>query len=117
MMLMIRESGQQLASRVGRADTFMRRFRGLMLTEALPEGCGLHIQPCRAVHSFFMKYPIDVLHLDEEGRIVGLQQELKPGNIGATFRGTRSVVELPAGTLKRAEVQVGQTAVFQQVDG
>lgn len=116
MKLMIRESGRQLGTRIGRADTFLRRFRGLMLTDSLPEGSGLHIHPCRAVHSFLMKFPIDVLHLDKDGRIVGMERELKPGCIGATFRGTRSVVELPAGTLERAEVRVGQTAEFLQED-
>ncbi|WP_276355185.1 DUF192 domain-containing protein [Cohnella caldifontis] len=116
MMLVIRESGRRLGNRIGRADTFLRRFRGLMLTDSLPEGAGLHLAPCRAVHSFLMKYPIDVLHLDSDGRIVGMERELKPGNLGVSFRGTRSVVELPAGTLERAEVQVGQTAVFEPSD-
>lgn len=114
MMLVIRESGRQLGHRIGRANTFLRRFRGLMLTPSLPEGSGLHIQPCRAVHSFFMKYPVDVLHLDGNSRIVGMEHALMPGNIGVSFRKTRSVVELPAGTLERADVQLGQTVVFEQ---
>lgn len=114
MLLVIRESGRRLGDRIDRADTFLRRFRGLMLTRALPEGAGLHLDPCRAVHSFLMKYPIDVLHLDAEHRIVGMERELKPGNIGAVFRGTRSIVELPAGTLEQAKVRVGQTAMLAE---
>ncbi|WP_123043081.1 DUF192 domain-containing protein [Cohnella candidum] len=115
MMLVIRETGRQLGLRIEKADTFFRRFRGLMLTPSLSEGSGLHIQPCRAVHSFFMKYPVDVLHLDAEGKIVGMEHGLKPGNIGISFRKTRSVVELPAGTLTREEVQLGHTAIFEEL--
>jgi uncharacterized membrane protein (UPF0127 family) len=112
MKLVIRESGRQLGDRMDTADTFFRRFRGLMLTNSLPKGAGLHIRPCRSVHSFFMKYSIDVLHLDEFGRIVGMEPRLRPGRIGQTFQGTHSIVELPAGTLEEADVRVGQTADF-----
>ncbi|TJY40722.1 DUF192 domain-containing protein [Cohnella pontilimi] len=110
MRLVIRESGRQLADRIELADTFFRRFRGLMLTKSLPKGTGLHIRPCRSVHSFFMKYSIDVLHLDEFGRIVGMEPRLRPGRIGQSFQGTHSIIELPAGSLEEADVRVGQTA-------
>lgn len=114
MRLIIQESGQQVGHRIAEAYTFLRRLRGLMLTNSLSEGYGLHIRPCRAVHSFFMKYSIDVLHLDEAGQIVGIQNRLTPGKFGQTFRGTCSVVEIPAGTIERAGVRIGQTAVFEQ---
>jgi uncharacterized protein len=112
MKLIIQESGQQVGHRIAAAYSFLGRLRGLMLTSSLSEGSGLHIRPCRGVHSFFMKYSIDVLHLDEASQIVGIEQCLKPGKLGETFRGTRSVVELPAGTLEQAGVRIGQTVVF-----
>jgi uncharacterized membrane protein (UPF0127 family) len=114
MKLIIQESGQQVGHRIAAAYSFLRRLRGLMLTSSLSEGSGLHIRPCRAVHSFFMKYPIDVLHLDEENCIVGIQHRLTPGKLGNVFRGTRSVVELPAGTLEGVNIQLGQKAVFEK---
>ncbi|KIL37551.1 hypothetical protein SD71_02735 [Cohnella kolymensis] len=113
MKLFIEESGQLLGHQVVKAYSFLRRLRGLMFTAALSEGHGLHIRPCRSVHSFFMKYSIDVLHLDETNQIVGIEHSLKPGTIGKNFQGTRSVVELPAGTLEPAGVRIGQTAVLE----
>ncbi|MBW5447511.1 DUF192 domain-containing protein [Cohnella sp. CFH 77786] len=113
MKLTVRESGRQLASQMSEARSFWKRLRGLMLTESLPEGCGLHIRTCKSVHSFLMNYPIDVLHLDENGQITGIEHRLGTGTIGKAFPGTRSVVELPAGTLAREEVKVGQTVIFQ----
>lgn len=112
MKLVIQESGHLVGYRIAEAYSFLRRLKGLMLTNALSEGHGLHIRPCRAVHSFFMKYSIDVLHLDRAGRIVGMEKQLKPGHLGTTFRGTHSVVELPAGMLEQLEVQIGQTAML-----
>jgi uncharacterized protein len=114
MKLKIRESGRQLGFQITEAHSFLARLRGLMLTKSLPEGCGLHIRPCKSVHSFFMKYPIDVLHLDGNGLITGIEHQLGTGMIGRVFRGTRSVVELPAGTLEREEVKVGQTVSFEK---
>ncbi|TFE28638.1 DUF192 domain-containing protein [Cohnella luojiensis] len=114
MKLFIQESGQQVGHQIEEAHTFLRRLRGLMLTKSLAEGNGLHIRPCRGVHSFFMRYPIDVLHLSEDNIVVGMEQGLKPGRIGRSFRGTRAVVELPAGTLETAGVCVGHTAKFQK---
>lgn len=112
MRLRIRETGEQLAVQVRTAYSFGRRLRGLMLTESLPAGQGLHLHPCRSVHSFFMRYPIDVLYLNESGVIVGVQESLKPGRVGTSFLGTKSVVELPEGTLRRAAVQVGQSVIW-----
>lgn len=114
MRLVIQESGHQVGHQIAEAYTFLKRLRGLMLTKALSEGYGLHIRPCRSVHSYFMKYSIDVLHLDEAGHIVGIEQRLAPGNIGKTFKGTRSVVELPEGTLEQADAQIGQTVMFEK---
>ncbi|WP_373231870.1 DUF192 domain-containing protein [Cohnella sp.] len=114
MKLIIQESGHQVGHQIAEAYSFLRRLRGLMLTKSLSDGYGLHIRPCRSVHSFFMRYSIDVLHLNEAGRIVGIQQRLKPGTIGKAIKGTRSVVELPAGTLEQADVRIGQTAVFEK---
>jgi uncharacterized membrane protein (UPF0127 family) len=113
MMLVNRDNGEVLADQVGQAFTFAKRLKGLMLTENLPSGNALHIRPCRSVHTYFMKYPIDVLHLDESQRIVGIERELSPKKIGQAFKGTVSVVELPAGTVEQKQTKVGQAVLFQ----
>lgn len=113
MRTVIRENGATLGDRIIIADTFFRRLKGLMLTKQLPGGHGLLIRPCKSVHTYFMKYNIDVLHLDEAGKIVGMELSLKPGRMGAVIRGTQSVLELPEGTLGQAGAQVGQTVIFE----
>ncbi|WP_274363984.1 DUF192 domain-containing protein [Paenibacillus thermotolerans] len=106
------ENGVRVAGRVEAASTFLRRFRGLMLTKELPQDCALHIVPCRSVHTFFMRYPIDVLYLDEAGVVVGTDEALSPGQVGSMVAGARSVVELPAGTIRATETRVGHKMGF-----
>lgn len=117
MMLLIEESGQVLAREVRTAGSFMARLIGLMGTRAFPSDSCLHIHPCRSVHTFFMRYAIDVIHLDEQHRIVGLEPDLKPGRIGSVYNNTKSVLELPAGTLYRTKPQLGYRIRFAGEDG
>jgi uncharacterized protein len=105
-------NGKLIAGQVEAASTFLRRFRGLMLTRELPQQCALHIRPCRSVHTYFMRYPIDVLYLDEAGHVVGTDERLAPGKIGSRVPRTRSVVELPAGRIRETDTRIGQTVKF-----
>jgi uncharacterized protein len=108
------DTGAVLAERIQIAGTFGKRLRGLMFTNRLARGTGLHLQPCQSVHTFFMKYSIDVVHLDNALRIVGLEPSLKPGRIGSSYPGTASVVELPEGTIEQTCTTVGQTVQFEK---
>jgi uncharacterized protein len=114
LKLLIEENGQVLAKEVRAAGSFLTRLKGLLGTKAFPSGSCLHIHPCRSVHTFFMRYSIDVLHLDAQYRIVGMEPDLKPGRIGSQYQTTKSIIELPAGTLYRTKAQIGQTVLFAE---
>jgi uncharacterized membrane protein (UPF0127 family) len=96
-----------LAGRAGRAAGFFARGRGLMFTPPLPEGGGLVIEPCNSIHMFFMRYPLDILFLDREGRVVFMYRGIKPWRMGRVVRGARTAVELPEGTIDRTGTQLG----------
>lgn len=89
------------------ADTFWTRLRGLIGRKALPPGEGLVIRPCKGVHMWFMRFPIDVLYVGEDDRIVDVDEDLRPWTIGRPRRNSRYVVELPAGTVRRTGTRVG----------
>jgi uncharacterized protein len=108
------DTGAVLADRMELASTFGKRLRGLMFSTELPRGSGLHLLPCRSVHTFFMKYSIDVIHLDKACRIVALESSMKPGRIGVTHPETASIVELPQGTIEHTCTAVGQTVQFEE---
>jgi hypothetical protein len=89
------------------ADTFWRRLRGLMGRRVLETGQGLWITPCNSVHTCGMRFPIDVLYLDAQGRVVGLEEAMPPWRMGHIRRGARSVLELPSGTIRATDTRVG----------
>ena len=55
-----------MASRVVRAETAGTRAKGLLGRAGMDPGEALWIVPCSSIHTFFMRFPIDVLFLDEK---------------------------------------------------
>lgn len=89
--------GLVLGFQVSGAETFRLRLLGLMFRAGLPQGEGLLIRPCRAVHTHFMRFPIDVLFLDRESRVVHLIPAMAPWKLSPTIKDADAVLELPAG--------------------
>jgi len=93
---------------VDRAD----RRRGLLGTASLPEGEGLLIEPCRSVHTMGMAYPIDVLFMAGDGRVVKAVRGLRPGRITRPVLAARMALELPAGTIEASGTLTGDRLEF-----
>jgi uncharacterized membrane protein (UPF0127 family) len=74
-------------------------------------GQGLWITPCHGVHTFAMRFPIDVLYLDHERIVIHIEEELKPWRMAAIRVLATSVLELPIGTVRDS-----RTALGDQVD-
>src|SRR5437868_2964698 len=96
-----------LADKARRAASFVDRGRGLMLSDPLPSGGGLVIEPCNSIHMFFMRYPLDILFLDEQGKVLFMYKGIKPWRMGRIVRGARMAVELPEGVIDRTGTQLG----------
>jgi len=96
--------GEVLAS-LEVATTAADRRRGLLGRDAL-DGA-LLLRPARMVHTVRMRFPIDVLYVDRSLKIVGLHHTLKPWRVGQMNLRSRFVIELPAGTLRATNTQVG----------
>jgi uncharacterized membrane protein (UPF0127 family) len=90
------------------ARSFVTRLRGLMGSSSLPIGSGILFRRTRSVHTHFMRFPIDVVFLDGENRIVSIVDRLRPWR-GAASRRARSVLELAAGECKRLGLCEGET--------
>lgn len=99
--------GTTVAERVGVAETRSSRRRGLLGTDTLSPGEGLLIVPCRQVHTFGMRYPIDAVFLDGGGRVVRVIHRLGPRRLSPMVWRARAVLELTAGTAERLGIDVG----------
>ena len=98
-----------LATNVAVADTHWTRLLGLMGTSAeqFRSGQGLWIVPCHGVHTFAMRFPIDVVYLDQAKKIVHLEKGLRPWRIAPVRRKAASVLELPSDTLSATGTDLG----------
>jgi uncharacterized membrane protein (UPF0127 family) len=106
------DTKQVIAEDVKPAYTFWKRFKGLMLTKSMPENLALHLSPCSGIHTFLMRYNIDVIYLNDRNEIVGLEESLAPGKTGKRFPEAVSVIELPAGKIKDTSTAAGQAVAF-----
>lgn len=102
-----------LASSSRKADNPLTRAIGLMGKRSLPVGEGLIIQPCNSVTCFFMRFPIDVLFVGADGRVLHLIHAMRPWRNSRFVRGSRLVVELPAGTLARSGTTSGDIITIE----
>jgi uncharacterized protein len=101
------DRGALLGDRVRLADSYLTRLRGLLGTQGLESGQGLLISPSRGVHMFGMRYPLDVLLLDEAQRVKKCYVGLEPGKATGMHRGVRYALELPVGTIESTQTQEG----------
>lgn len=91
------------------ASSFLSRWRGLHGVPRLSANDALIIRPCKAIHTFGMKYAIDVAFMNAEGRVIKLAT-LAPGNV-SWCAGAWQVVEMSAGTMKRLQLETGHVLV------
>ena len=88
------------------ADSFFTRLRGLLGRSELPRGEGLLLIPAPSVHTAFMRFPIDVVLLDRDLRVLAVREAVKPWRT-AGARGAKITLELPAGEAARQGIEAG----------
>lgn len=95
------------------ANTFFTRFIGLMGKSYFEKGDGLWIKPCNSVHMFFMKFPLDVIFLDRDNKIIHMEEELQPWKISKLVYGGKSVLEIPSKTIKLSQCELNDRLLFR----
>jgi uncharacterized protein len=106
-------SGREVATRLAVADTVLSRAWGLLGRREFPDGEGLLITPCKGVHTFLMKFPIDVLFLDRDNRVIETVSRLQPHRMSRVFFSCCRVIEVPAGAIEASGTVVGHRLVIE----
>jgi hypothetical protein len=102
----------EVAARIRRADRPWSRLLGLLGRAGLAPDDGLLLTPCTSIHTFFMRFAIDVLYLDRNHVVVKAVQALRPFRLSACLRGAHSVLELQAGVIEASGTQAGDRLAF-----
>jgi uncharacterized protein len=110
----VNESRQrELGSKVRVAHSLYERMRGYLRRPPPRRGEGIFLAPCRSVHTWWMRYPVDVLLLDEEGRVVATYPEMPPGSITPIYRAAHFALELPKGAITESATKVGDRLTWK----
>lgn len=112
MRAVINNSERTLVGNLTVADSIFSRMKGLLGKNILSEGEGLWIRPCKGVHTFGMKFAIDVIILNREQRVIAIKNELKPNRITTIYSDAATVLELPAATARDAKLSIGDVINF-----
>ena len=106
-------SGAVLAESLVSAHDSHSRRKGWLGRRSAPPGEAIWILPCEAIHCFFMHFPIDVVFLDRELRVVHVRRSLKPWRIAVCLK-AYSVMEFPAGVIDATSTAAGDKIVLQR---
>ncbi|CAA9510725.1 MAG: hypothetical protein AVDCRST_MAG67-2707 [uncultured Solirubrobacteraceae bacterium] len=107
-------TGAAVCERCVLADRPLPRMRGLLGRRDLPAGEGILLRPAGSIHTHFMRFPIDVVFLDRECRVVDVRSAVRPWRT-ARKRGAKAVLELRAGEARRRGVEVGHVLHLDEV--
>ena len=105
-------NGRVVADQLWGAFDSSTRNKGLLGRDSMPEGSAMVIAPSNSIHTFFMRFPIDIAFVAKDGRIVSVRSALPAWRIAFAW-GAFAVVELPAGALARSETVAGDVLSIQ----
>jgi len=103
-----------LADAADLADTSEKRRTGLLKHDHLEPGTGLWIVPCESVHSFFMKFAIDLVYLGRDKKVRKVRHRMVPWRMSACLT-AHSILELPAGVVEATGTRAGDQLAIDEL--
>lgn len=103
------KNGQILTENVEVADSFFSRFMGLMFRKKIDADYALHIKPCNQIHMLNMRFAIDVIYLSDSGKVVKIDENVKPNKICKAVKDAKSVLEMSCGAAAEFGIREGDT--------
>jgi uncharacterized membrane protein (UPF0127 family) len=108
----VTDQGELVAARVKIAKSFGARLVGLLNMADMNDQDGLWLQPGGSIHTFAMRFPIDVLFLDRDGRVLLYRHAVKPWRVALAPPKTRYVLELAAGRIRKLSCSASRVSLM-----
>jgi hypothetical protein len=102
-----------IANVVYLADTPIKRMKGLLGKKSLGALEAMVIKPCNSVHTFFMRFPIDVLFVNKNGKVIRGIVSMPSFRLSPIYLTSQFVVELPAGTIQATNTTEGDQIAIE----
>jgi hypothetical protein len=106
--------GTVLGGDIDLADTSEKRRTGLLKHTRLEPGTGLWIVPCESVHTFFMKFAIDLVYIDRKHKVRKVRHAVPAWRLSACLT-AHSILELPPGTAQQTATQAGDQLEIEKL--
>ena len=103
-------TGRVVGTAIEEAKGPWRSFRGLMFRDGLLEGHGMLFRPAKGIHTQFMRFPIDLIYLDKQNRVVKVRPSMRPWRFD--FTNAAAVIEMTGGTAAAVDVLAGDQLEF-----
>lgn len=97
--LLVTDAGELVARHVELAEDWWSRFKGLQFRKSLREEHAILLRPCSSIHTFWMRFAIDVVFLDEHLRVIDIHRDVRPWRVIVSSGHSISVLEMTAGAL------------------
>jgi len=110
-----RTRGTVVGQSIRVAETGLQRIVGLLGERELLRGDGLLIVPSQGVHTWGMRFPIDIAVLDDDWTVIATRRVMRPFRMTRMFWKAAAVLELPAGALESTSTSVGDMIEFDRV--
>ena len=109
-------NGREICPKCEIADNPFRRFMGLMFRKTLAQNQALLLEPCNQIHTFNMRFSIDVVNLSRDNRVISIFENVVPWRARPAVKGGRKVVELNAFEAKKLGISENDVLVFSQAE-
>ena len=104
---MVISKSTSLPFQIKRADTAWLRLTDSLRSKGPLVNTGILLTPCKSVHMFFTRHPIDVVFLDKSNRVIKTVSFLKPWRVIPPVKNAHATLKLPVGTVKTEKIRVG----------
>ncbi len=95
------------------ANSFVKRFKGLMGCKKLNKSEGLMLLSCNSIHTCFMKFPIDVVFLNMDHEVIALRKDVRPWRMVNFVKKAYITVEMAEGTIEHKNIEVGDLLIMK----
>ena len=102
-----------IAVKIIKADSFLSKLFGLIIRKKLKRREGFLIENCSSIHTFWMRYNIDIVFLDKKNRVLAIYYSVKPFRATSFIKNAFFVLELKSGTIEKTSLKPGDLISFE----